>query len=347
MVLTETGKKLASYIDSLHPIIYINHFDFYSIDKELTQVASRAKCIEFNNALGFVNFKTKSPELECDLEHFLKLSMEDGFDQETYIILKDIHKELNDNPKIIALIKRIAEYNLHNPNYYSTIFIISDILEIPKELENYITVLDIPLPKLDEIYEIIKKFATDIGISLDQDVIDSLALSLKGLNDFQIRQILNLAYHDGGYIDKTDRKLILKEKEQLIKKTGMLEILNYSENINDIGGLDCLKDWLRKKAKIFSNLDKAIKFGVDIPKGIMILGMPGCGKSLTAKATARLFEFPLVRLDVGRLLGKYVGESESNMRKALKLSEAISPCVLWIDEIEKAFSGVGEEGGGK
>ena len=91
---------------------------------------------------------------------------------------------------------------------------------------------------------------------------------------------------------------------------------------------------------------KAIKFGVDIPKGTMIIGMPGCGKSLTAKATANLFQIPLVRLDVGRLLGKYVGESEENMRKALKLSEAISPCVLWIDEIEKAFAGVGVSGGG-
>lgn len=126
----------------------------------------------------------------------------------------------------------------------------------------------------------------------------------------------------------------------------MLEIVTFSETIEDIGGLENLKDWLSRKAKVFANLDKAIKFGVDIPKGIMIIGMPGCGKSLTAKATASLFEIPLVRLDVGRLLGKYVGESEENMRNALKLSEAISPCVLWIDEIEKAFAGVGGDGGG-
>ena len=126
----------------------------------------------------------------------------------------------------------------------------------------------------------------------------------------------------------------------------MLEIVNFTETIDDIGGLENLKEWLKKKAKVFANLDKAIKFGVDVPKGIMIIGMPGCGKSLTAKATASLFEIPLVRLDVGRLLGKYVGESEQNMRKALQLSEAISPCVLWIDEIEKAFAGVGGDGGG-
>ena len=125
----------------------------------------------------------------------------------------------------------------------------------------------------------------------------------------------------------------------------MLEIINFKESIDDIGGLENLKEWLRRKAKVFQNLDKAIKFGVDVPKGIMIIGMPGCGKSLTAKATASLFEIPLVRLDVGRLLGKYVGESEQNMRKALKLSEAISPCVLWIDELEKAFAGVGSDSG--
>ena len=118
------------------------------------------------------------------------------------------------------------------------------------------------------------------------------------------------------------------------------------ETIDDIGGLENLKEWLYKKECIFNQLDKATKFGVDIPKGIMIVGMPGCGKSLAAKATAKLFEIPLVRLDVGRLLGKYIGESEENMRKALRLSEAISPCVLWIDEIEKAFSGVGGSGGG-
>lgn len=126
----------------------------------------------------------------------------------------------------------------------------------------------------------------------------------------------------------------------------MLEMINFKETVDDIGGLETLKDWLNRKSKVFSDLDKAIKFGVDIPKGIMIVGMPGCGKSLTAKATASLFQMPLVRLDVGRLLGKYVGESEENMRKALKLAEAISPCVLWIDEVEKAFSGVGGEGGG-
>lgn len=339
-----TVDMLASYVDALHPIIYINHFDFKVIDEALSQVGKNVKFVEFNQALGMVDFQNKSPMMECDLEKFLKLTMDDGFERETFIVLKDVHEELR-NPKIIALLKRIAENNLYNDRYNASIFIFSENVVIPRELENYITVFDIPLPSMEEILYIIGEFIRDLDIDVNQDVINDIALSFKGLNEFQIKQILNLAYQDGGCIDKDDKLLILKEKEQFIKKSGMLEIVNFSETIDDIGGLENLKDWLRRKAKVFSNLDKAIKFGVDVPKGFMIIGMPGCGKSLTAKATASLFEIPLVRLDVGRLLGKYIGESEGNMRAALKLSEAISPCVLWIDEIEKAFAGVGSAGG--
>lgn len=340
-----TVNILASYIDALHPIIYINHFDFKVIDDAIAQVGEKVNCVEFNNALGLVDFKTKSPMHECNLEQFLKLTMDDGFERETFLVLKDIHGELN-NPKVIALLKKIAENTLYNDNYHVAIIIISEITVIPRELENYITVLDIPLPTISEIHVLIREFIDDLEISVEEDVINDIALSFKGLNEFQIKQILNMAYQDGGCIDKEDKLLILREKEQFIKKSGMLEIINFTETVDDIGGLENLKKWLSRKAKVFANLDKAIKFGVDVPKGIMIIGMPGCGKSLTAKATASLFEIPLVRLDVGRLLGKYVGESENNMRRALKLSEAISPCVLWIDEIEKAFAGVGSNSGG-
>jgi len=345
MKLNSTINLLASYIDALHPIIYINHFDFKVIDDAIENIAKNAKCIEFNNALGLLDFKTKRPMLECDLEQFLKLTMDDGFDKETFLILKDIHGELN-NPKVIALLKRIAENNLYKDDYNATIFIISEITIIPRELENYITLFDIPLPTISEINKIINEFIKDLKITVDESVINEIALSFKGLNEFQIKQILNLAYQNGGCINKDDMVLILKEKEQIIKKNGMLEVVNFTETIDDIGGLENLKGWLERKSKIFADLDRAIKFGVDVPKGIMIVGMPGCGKSLTAKATAGLFKIPLVRLDIGRLLGKYVGESEENMRKALKLSEAISPCVLWIDEIEKAFAGIGGDGGG-
>lgn len=338
-----TEDLLASYVDALRPIIYINHFDATVVDDLIGKISDGVKIHEFNNALGAVNFEGKAPMRDYSLEDFLKNCMDDGYDQPTYLVLKDIHHEM-EQPKIIALLKYISEKNLNLDGYYCTIFVVSPKIVIPLELENYITIVDFPLPQEDRIREIIDEFAKDLGIQVTEGI-DGMALSFKGLHEFQIKQILNLAYQTGGYIDKKDKKLILKEKEQFVKKSGLLEIVNFKETVDDIGGLENLKEWLNRKAKIFNDLDKAVRFGVDIPKGIMIIGMPGCGKSLTAKATAALFHIPLVRLDVGRLMGKYVGESENNMRRALQLSEAISPCVLWIDEIEKAFAGIGGNSG--
>ena len=336
---------LASYIDALYPIIYINHFDFKIIDDIVLDISDSRKVIEYNNGLGIVDFKTKSVMKECDLFSFLKLVKDDGYDHSVFIVLKDVHTQL-DNPEIVSLLKYIAERNLYNECYNASIFIVASKFCIPEELEDLITVFDLPLPTVSEIKNILIEYTKDLDIQVLEDVLSEIALSFKGLNEFQIKQILNLAYQDGGVLDFDDKQLILSQKEQLIKKAGLLEMIPVHETIDDIGGLENLKEWLYKKECIFNQLDKATKFGVDIPKGIMIVGMPGCGKSLAAKATAKLFEIPLVRLDVGRLLGKYIGESEENMRKALRLSEAISPCVLWIDEIEKAFSGVGGSGGG-
>lgn len=336
---------LASYIDALYPIIYINHFDFKVIDDIIADIKDERKVVEFSNGLGIINFENKSLSRECDLVNFLKLVKDDGYADPMLILLKDVHGEL-ERPEVVSLLKYIAERNMYNESYNASIFIISSRLIVPDELEDLITIFDVPLPGVEEIAGILQEFCKDLNIEITKETLDELSLSFKGLNEFQIKQILNLAYQDGGCIDGEDRLLILRQKEQLIKKAGLLEMIPVNETIDDIGGLENLKEWLYNKEVVFNRLDKAIKFGVDIPKGIMIVGMPGCGKSLAAKATAKLFEIPLVRLDVGRLLGKYIGESEENMRKALKLSEAISPCVLWIDEIEKAFSGVGSSGGG-
>ena len=241
---------LSSYVDALRPIIYINHFDFRVIDEAIAQVAINARCVEFDNAFGMIDFKTKIPMKEYDLEGFLKATMEDGFDEETFLILKDVHGELK-NPRIIALLKRIAEKNLYNDDFYETIFIVSSVMVIPVELENYITIFDIPLPSTKETSNIIRNFISDMGIKVNDDDIDDIALSFKGLNEFQIKQILNLAYQNGGCIDKADKLLILQEKEQFIKKSGLLELVNFSEKIEDIGGLENLKDWLKQKENFF------------------------------------------------------------------------------------------------
>lgn len=340
--------SLLSYIESFRPIIYINHHDHVEVIDTIRTLDTNVQCLVFDNAQGLGIYSHESPfpryiDSSETLYSFLDKVKDDAYGMETYLILKDINDLLsgpNKDLKVLSILKYISERTLYANDYHATIFILSDMLVIPHELENYITIFDYPLPIEKEIYILVKDFAKEMHINVSDDIIDSIVLSLKGMTKFQITQILNLAYHNGGNLVKEDTSLILKEKEQFIKKTGMLEIIPVKEKPEDIGGLEIMKDWLNQKANIFKNLDKAIRFGVDLPKGILIMGRSGCGKSLTAKTTAAMFNLPLIRLDVGRLLGKYVGESEENMRKALKLSEAISPCVLWIDELEKAFAGV-------
>lgn len=335
---------LPAYLESLRPILYIEDSDFSFVEQQINEVADGADIFEFNNGYGALDFKTKRvlQKGEPSLSSFLSIHKDSGFDKRVFLILKDIHKSLED-PKIIAQLRYIADRAMSVEGYHTTIFILSGIRIIPRELEQLITFVSSEHPAQKHIETIILEYARHLGFSFSSDEeIGALALELKGLSEFQIRQTLNLAYCRGGYISfEKDRKLILQEKKQMVEKSGMLEFVESGDTLDIVGGLGSLKSWLRDRAQIFNQLDKALKNGVDRPKGVLILGMPGCGKSLTAKTTATLFSVPLVRLDVGRLLGKYVGESERNMRTALAVSESISPCVLWIDEIEKAFAGSG------
>ena len=345
--------KLAAYVDALRPIIYINHFDFRAVDELIRGIAGDGTRIhEYNEAGRYVDFDTKcsvgvvpgSDNLNSFLEAY-----DENEPRTAFLVLKDVHRYFRpENPDmaVIARLKSIAERTMFRDGVYITIFLVCSDLVIPAELEKMITVFDIPLPGNAEIEDIISTYAKEFDIAITPETVNELVVSFKGLSDFEIRQIMNLAYQRSGMIDVTDKELILQEKEQIIKKSGILEIVPFNLNLNDIGGLDSLKKYLENKAKVFNNLDEARKFGIDLPKGILMVGMPGCGKSLTAKATASTFGVPLLHLDVGKLMGKYVGESENNLRRAIKTAEAIAPCVLWIDELEKAFAGLGGQGGG-
>lgn len=337
-------QKLASYVDALRPIIYIHSFDFQAVDRLITSVSKGFAVHEYNEADHDVDHVTKVPKHDYSLNQFLSL-FDTNEARKDFIVLKDVHHQLN-KPEIIARLKSQALKTIYKEDVYVTIFLVNTELVIPPELENLITIFDIPLPHHKEIIATINDYARGFKLDLSEDVLNELAVSFKGLSDFEIRQILNLAYQESGTLEKNDKALILKEKEQIIKKSGLLEIIHFDANLGSIGGLAKLKEYLTTKAQIFNNLGEAKKFGIDLPKGLLIVGMPGCGKSLTAKATANLFEVPLLRLDIGKLMGKYVGESEENLRKAIKTAEAVAPCVLWIDELEKAFAGVGGSGGG-
>ena len=339
--------NLIKYLRARRPIIWVNSGDYKEIDtivKEATKDYQDKAIYEYR-AFGAVDFETKVKEEKItDLYSFLDTLYSEGIKTNVFLLIKNTEEEMKD-PKNIAYIKKIAETRYSSPDYNFTIIVISEAETVPKELEKFTSILDIPNMSKDEIEKYILKFSKDNNIKVDEKDIGEVAISLKGLTKLEIDHVLNMIIESKNNISISGRDIIIKEKGQIIKKSSILEIIDFKEKIEDIGGLEGLKEWLKSKAQVFRRLDEAKKFGVDTPKGVLLVGMPGCGKSLAAKASARLFNVPLLRLDIGRLLGKYVGESEHNMRVALKTAESISPCILWIDEIEKAFAGINQDGG--
>lgn len=338
-------KKISQYIDAGFPILYINSFEDDKIDSMIEELGMGKEILEWNGAKGLVDFKTKNPQLTISnsLATVLDLFLSKDEIERKIMVLKDIHSCISE-PEVIAKLKIIV--NLINQGTDATIIIISSVLVIPPELEKYITILEMDYLSVEEIKALVRTFMEENQLPMIKDeLLNEFAVSFKGLSEFEICNLLALAYSDDGELTRKDLGLIFEQKQQTIKKAGILDMIPLKESMDDIGGLDNLKIWLKKKAKVFQNIQAAEKFGVDMPKGVLIAGIPGCGKSLSAKAIAHLFDVPLLRLDMGRLMGKYVGESEANMRRAVALAEAISPCVLWIDELEKAFAGIGSNGG--
>ena len=337
--------KLVRYIDAGFPIIYINTFEEDKVDSLIQKIGSGKDVYEWNEINGYIDFETKAPlQEDCSFERMLdQLKVPDLLDRKI-LIFKDIMPYL-DEPRIVSKIKGLAR--MINRGIDATIIIVSSVLVIPKDIEKYVTILEMDYLHTDEIKAVIYNFVKEnLNQQIEEDLVEEFALAFKGLTEFEIRNLLALSYADDGEFTRKDLKLIFDQKQQMIKKAGILEMIPLKETIDDIGGLENLKAWFIKKAKVYKNMNNAKKYGVDMPKGVLIVGVPGCGKSLNAKAAANLFEVPLLRLDMGRLMGKYVGESEGNLRSAIALAEAISPCVLWIDELEKAFAGIGGSGGG-
>ena len=339
--------NLVKYLRARRPIIWVSSGDYKEIDtivKEATKDYQDKAIYEYR-AFGAVDFETKVKEENItDLYNFLDTLYSEGIKTNVFLLIKNAEEEMKD-AKNIAYIKKIAETRYSSPDYNFTIIVVNEAETVPKELEKFTSILDIPNMSKNEIEKYILKFSKDNNIKVDEKDIGEVAISLKGLTKLEIDHVLNMIIESKNNISISGRDIIIKEKGQIIKKSSILEIIDFKEKIEDIGGLEGLKEWLKSKAQIFRRLDEAKKFGVDTPKGVLLVGMPGCGKSLAAKASARLFNVPLLRLDIGRLLGKYVGESEHNMRVALKTAESISPCILWIDEIEKAFAGINQDGG--
>ena len=335
-------QDMHSYVESHYPILYLVTFEEEAGDSLIGELADGRKVLEWNMARGFVHFDNKAP-MTLDYKD-LPTALDNWLDQELdnhFLVVRDAHLALRDNPLAITRLKALAHRIIHEDSVTATVFLVSSQPCVPPELEKFITVFDQPPPEEDEIKQIIRDYVADYGLSVDEEVTSRLVLAFRGLSEYEIIRLLNRGYQRDGDIDIGDIELVIDEKKQIVKKSGILDMVSVAEGMDDIGGLEGLKAWLERKAKIMAELPRARKFGVETPKGAMIIGMPGCGKSLTAKATSARLGLPLLRLDIGSLMGRYVGDSEANMRRALGLAETVSPCVLWVDELEKAFTGIG------
>jgi len=250
-------------------------------------------------------------------------------------IFKDLHPFI-DNAEVTRWLRdAIAGFK----DTQKTIVLMSPVQNVPIELEKEVVVLDFPLPTMGELNDVLtQKLDETRSRRISTETREKLLKAALGLTRDEAEKVYRKAYVTAGKLTESEVDVVLSEKKQLIRRNGILEYIEEDETIDSVGGLEELKHWLRQRSNAFT--ERAREYGLPQPKGMLILGVPGCGKSLIAKTTSRLWGLPLIRLDMGRVYdGSMVGRSEANLRNALKTAESISPAILFIDEIDKAFAG--------
>jgi hypothetical protein len=269
-----------------------------------------------------------------------------SYPEDHLFLVKDFHPYLSDP----VILRRIRDLLPELAAQRKTLLIFGPVAVVPLELEKDAIKVDLPLPDYDDLRQEFDQTVAemrsshDSRIELSSDDEDRLIKAVMGLTSVEAHKAWMRALHGRNALCDEVFTMLIAEKRTLASGSDFLEFYDLEENVNDIGGLDQLKDWLRKRVEAYS--PRAREQGIPLPKGMLLLGVQGCGKSLTARATARLLSFPLIRLDIATLLGAQRGESEKNMRNVLNLVESISPAVLWLDEIEKGFAGVESDGAG-
>lgn len=338
--------NLESYIKAGYSILYILTSEESRAELLLLETSQNLKrSIKFwSHTEGFVTpsddprqQKVERKEDPIEALNYAKSDLSTNI-----FVMKDLHMFLT-IPKTIRLLRDIARDFKQTKK---TMIIISPVKKIPAELERDVTVIEFDLPKkedlkvvFDNLYEGSKN---KIG-QISEDEIERIVQASMGLTTIEAENSFAKAIvENAGDKSLTISKRVMVEKANTVKKTGILEYFETAQTINDIGGLDNLKDWLKLRSKAFSK--EARDFGLPLPKGILLVGLPGAGKSLTAKAASNILGVPLIKFDVGKVFGGLVGESESNMRTAIQTAEAVGNSVLWIDEMEKAFAGMGGSG---
>lgn len=272
------------------------------------------------------------------------------YDKPALLVLLDFHVYFDNRKPESKVIRKIRDTvnMLKGGMVPKNVILLSPRLILPNELQKDITIVDFDLPDYRDIKQSLKRIINDnrgntkIRFDLDENSSEELARAAQGLTLQEAENAFARAIVERGCLDKDSRDIIVEEKRQIIKKTGVLEYIQSDLNLDDVGGLGNLKKWLLKRNNSWQA--RAAKYSLPAPKGVLITGVPGCGKSLTAKAISAMWKLPLLRMDVGKIFSGIVGSSEENMRNAIKTAEAAAPSILWIDEIEKGFSGVSGSG---
>ena len=337
-------QELDIYIRARYPLLWVVTPEEERALKELEELATeqRKRLLLWSITDGVVNpaLPNRVDSTKRDPLALLKAIQEDG--DPTIWVLRDFHPFLKD-PTVVRRLREVAFALKTSPK---TVILLGPVLHIPTELEKEITVVDFDLPdaqRLDQLLAGIIEAAQGSGkitVELDRRQRGRLVQACLGLTESEAENAIAKAIiQAGNRLDGDAVEAVTAEKQQIIRKSGLLEFHASQERLRNVGGLGALKEWLRKRVRAFS--DEARAFGLPEPKGILLVGVQGCGKSLVARAVANSWRLPLLRLDVGRLFSSLVGSSEENLRNAIRVAESIAPVVLWVDEIEKGFSGVG------
>ena len=327
--------ELTLLLKARYPIIYIN-----TIEEDRVEYVIRKNIkTSLNRSIyswDFVDGYTNNPNNEGfgKRNPLQALELVERLTSETpaLFLLKDFNRFLSD----VAISRKLKNISRILKLQPKTIVIICSELNIPRELKDLITILNFNLPIESEINQELNRLIVSLNIEIDSELLEKLTRACQGLSLERIRRVLSKIIASYKTIDESSIDILLSEKKQIISQTQILEYSSANENIKNIGGVANLKDWLTKRKTSFSI--QASNYGLPTPRGLLLIGIQGTGKSLTAKAIATEWQLPLLKLDVGKLFGGIVGESESRLRQMIEVSETLSPCILWIDEIDKAFN---------
>lgn len=343
----EFENELKIHIEARYPIIWLVSFEERRVEKIVESVCESMKVAFWGWSVsrGLYGGEKKKREVmgKEKILGVIEEKISKAEEVNNLFLLKDIASYFNSHEFLRKFRDLPAIFDEHRS--INTVCILSPTLgEIPPELEEDIVVLELSLPDYDEIAEMVSRtYGHLIPAKWHASTRSILYKSLQGLSLDNIRRVIRKAVSlNNGALNEDCISYIQDEKQQIIRKQRILDYYPHKETIEHIGGLSEIKKWFIEREHVFRlSQDKIQTLGLDVPKGLLLIGVPGSGKSLCCKALAGIWNLPLLRMDVGKLFGSTVGESEKNIRRCIQLAEAVSPCILWIDEIDKAFGGIG------